>query len=251
MKSSKNSISIPTLFFAVFILGSFFPARTLAGEVLGNDLNEDEIHEYVSLPKLRISGEVGFSKWVISPDSISSEYDDFYSSLGLGTCASADIEYFFWPRGGFGFSWIQFISRAAKDNFPVQNNSSQLHSIHERIIVQYLGPDFIARQIITQNTMLIAGLGAGYLTFQSTGVDNGFQYKVEAHNYAIQTHVGLEYSFLRFLAVGVEGRFLFSNLTEYTYNGVKHVLTDTQNQFIWYNIPLYRFEISGGLRILF
>jgi hypothetical protein len=232
----------------LILLGFYLP--THAGEILGDDFNEDDNHEYASLPKLRLSGQTGYSKWLFSPDSLSKSYNRYLDKLEQGQTTNAELAYFFWPRGGLGISWIWFVSRASDSGITEIKGNPTLHKIQERVSVNYLGPDFLTRLHTSQNSLLVGGLGVGYLFFHETGIDNARAFSVTAENFAIQAHVGAEYSIWRFLAVGFEGRLFFSNLREYKYNGVKYKLKDPNNQFIWYNVPLYRLELSAGLHLL-
>lgn len=226
------------------------PPPLQAGAVLGDDFEEEKDHAYAALPKLRISGEFGFSKWLMSPDSTTKSFDAYLGRLEMGTSTNAEIAYFFWPRGGLGLSWIWFLSRAKATDIQLWQSSTTTHTIEERVSVTYVGPDFLTRHKLNEKSMLIGGLGVGYLFFHDSGIDNAKTFSITAQNYAIQAHVGADYSTIHNLALGLEGRFFFSNLREYRYNGVKIKIKDPDNQFIWYNIPLYRLELSIGLHLL-
>lgn len=221
-----------------------------AGEAVGEDFNEDDNHEYASLPPMRLSGEFGISKWLYNPDSVSSDYDRYLNRLELGQSLSAELAYFFWPKGGLGVNWIWFISRATGEGFTEHIGTFETHQVRERMSVWYAGPDFLTRMHLTQNTLLIGGLGVGYLNYTNTGIDNSFVYRATAENYALQVHVGTDYSIFRFLALGLEGRFLFSNVREIIYNHKKFRAEDPENKYMWYNLGLYRFELSAALHFL-
>jgi len=234
----------------LLLLSLLLPASARAGDILGDDFNEDDLHEYASLPKLRLSGQTGISKWLHDPDSISSGYDKYLNRLEMGQNLSTELAYFFWPKGGLGVNWIWFISRATGSGFEEKIGSKTLHTVSERMSVWYLGPDFLTRLHITQNTLLIGGLGVGYLNYTNTGIDNGFVFRATAENYALQVHVGADYSIFRFLALGVEGRFVFSNTREMVYNHKKYRAEDPDNQYMFYNWGLYRLELNAGLHFL-
>jgi hypothetical protein len=235
-------------YLALLVLCLTQPLR--AGDVVGDDFNEEDNQEYVSLPRLHLSGQYGYSQWLFSPDSVSPSYDKYLDKLETGTSVSASLVYFFWPKGGIGFNWILFTSRESDTTVGMNIRDPSLHVLKERVSVYYWGPDFLTRLHLSQNIMLVGGLGAGYLHFLNTGYDNGVPFKIEAHNYAVQTHVGCDYSLMRYWAIGIEGRFVFSNLREYTYNGKKVVLEDPENNFMWYNVPLYRLELSLGIHLM-
>lgn len=242
---------MPILLFAcITLLALCFSTPILAGEVLGEDFDEAENHTYAALPKLRVSAEYGFSKWLMSPDSITSSYENYLSRLEIGTTSNAELAYFFWPKGGVGVSWIWFLSRAKATDIQKWPSSSATHNLDERVSVTYIGPDFLTRHQLSDKAMLIGGLGVGYLFFHESGVDNSKTFSVTAENFAIQAHVGADYAFVHNLALGLEGRFFFSNIREYNYNGIKYKIKDPNNQFIWYNVPLYRLELSAGLHLL-
>ncbi len=238
------------LLFCLTMVSIGIPSPIQAGEVLGEDFNEAENHTYAALPKLRVSAEYGFSKWLMSPDSITSSYESYLSRLEIGTSSNAELAYFFWPKGGVGVSWIWFLSRAKATDIQKWPSSPTKHSLEERVSVTYIGPDFLTRHQLSDKAMLIGGLGVGYLFFHESGIDNAKTFRVTAENFAIQAHVGADYALVHNLALGLEGRFFFSNIREYNYDGIKYKIKDPNNQFIWYNVPLYRLELSAGLHLL-
>ncbi|HLP40555.1 MAG TPA: hypothetical protein VK465_03525, partial [Fibrobacteria bacterium] len=60
--------------------------------------------------------------------------------------------------------------------------------------------------------------------------------------------LGYDYTLMRFVGLGINGRFFFSNVAEYTLNGEKRVIKDVENKYSYYNVPLYRLELNVGLR---
>jgi hypothetical protein len=244
--SSFYRAVLPTLALSALCLS----APLSAGEVIGEDLNEEDNQEYTSLPRLRLSIETGYSQWLFNPDSTSDSYDGYLNDLERGQSTAAEIAYFFWPRGGIGLNWIWFVSRAKGTGIEVRTGDGSSHSLRDRVSVTYIGPDFLTRLHLSQYALVVAGFGAGYLEFLNTGFQDLNVFEIKAHNFAVLTHVGVEYSLMRLAAVGLEGRFVFSNIREYTYNGKKYRVNDPEDKWTFYNIPLYRLEVNAALHLM-
>ncbi len=249
-RRTSSSIGKSTLFrrliFAALPLLFALPAS--AGSVLGEDFNEDDAHDYKGLPDFRLSIEGGFSQWMIDPDSVSAEYKTYDDDLKRGWDGTAELDYFPWPKGGIGFTWIWFLSRASATNITHWENEQVVHDFKDRASFVYIGPTFLSRLRLGRKGMLVAGFGGGYLDVSDNWTDNTVVNKVTAHNFALMAEVGWDREIHRYLAIGINGRFVFSNLRDYTYNGKQVRISDPENKYMWYNVPLERLELNLGLR---
>lgn len=232
---------------AASILCTPFLLLSLAG-VLGDDLNQEENDDYASLPTLRLSVDAGFSHWIRPEDStLTTAGKAYVDDQERGWNLSADAVAYFLPRGGFGLTWIWFLSRSEADDLIVRPGGPA-HDIKERTSFTYIGPSFWTRIRAGRYGLAHVGFGAGYLGVLDTWTDNGTSHRVEADTWAIVTSLGWDYTYARWGGLGLNGRFVFSNIKEWTYNGEKVVVEDVNNEFTWYNVPLYRLELNAGLR---
>lgn len=237
---------MPNLLLLPILLAAL--AAPLSAGVLGDDFNQEESDDYVSLPMFRLSVDGGFSQWMISDDtSLTAAGKAYFDDQQQGLDYSADFVCYFLPRGGFGLTWIWFLSRTDADDLVLETGGSP-HDLKERLSITYIGPSFWTRLNTGRYGMTHAGFGAGYLGILNTWTDNGIANTVEARTFAIVTSLGWEYSFMRFIGLGISGRFVFSNIKEWTYNGEKVKVEDPEDQYMWYNMPMYRLELNAGLR---
>lgn len=231
-----------------FLLPFILLAPVQAG-VLGDDYNQEESEDYISLPRLRLSVEGGFSQWIIPDDtSLTTNGKKYVDDQQSAHNASADAVFYFAPRGGVGLTWIWFLSRTAADDLVLRAGGGP-HDVRERVSIVYLGPSFWTRVHAGRFGLAHAGFGAGYLGFRNTWTDNGEANVAEAKTFALVASLGWDYSIFRFVGVGINGRFVFSNIKEWRLNGEKVVVEDPFNQFYWFNVPLYRLELNLGLRV--
>ena len=236
------------LFLSIILPLVFLLAPAKAG-VLGDDFNYEESEDYLSLPRLRLSVEGGFSQWLFPEDtSLTSGGKKYADDQQAAWNAAADAIYYFAPRGGVGLSWVWFLSRTQTQDLVVRSGGGP-HDLKERMSIVYLGPSFWTRVRAGRFGLAHAGFGAGYLGLRDTWTDNGASNVVEARTFALVTSLGWDYSIFRFVGVGINGRFVFSNIKEWRLNGEKVVVEDPLNQFYWFNVPLYRLELNAGLRI--
>lgn len=232
--------------FAALLLA---PAGPLRANILGDDLNSEESDDYVSLPMMRLSVDGGVSQWLMGDDSgLTSAGKKYINDQRTGRDLSVDATCYFLPRGGIGLTWIWFISRTAAENL-VFTPGAPAHDLKERLSMTYIGPSFWTRLRAGRYGLVHVGFGAGYLSVLNTWTDNGEAVKVEAKTYGVVTSLGWDYSFLRYLGIGLNGRFIFSNVKEWTRNGEKIRLEDPEDETVWTNVPLYRLELNAGLRI--
>jgi hypothetical protein len=224
---------------------AFAPARA---DMLGLDNNEDEIREYRQLPKFRLAVDAGFSYWLYNPDSLSADYDDFLGKLERGSALSAQAVFFPWPKGGIGAEWIWFISHASGQGMNLFPGSKTLFNREERASFVYWGPTFCSRLVMGARGVLQGNFGAGYLDILDSWTQNGASFVVTAHNIAFSTAVDYDWTLSRNIAVGFQGRFIFSNINEYVYNGKKYTIQNPDDPYHWSTIPMYRLEAVAGLR---
>lgn len=236
------------LFALWFCLGLFQAASPSHASVMGDDFNTDESEDYSGLPKLRLALETGYSRWLYSPDGISKDYDDYLSNVQSGWNYAAELAYFPWAKGGFGMNWIWFLSKAHEKGIIMDTASNVPHELRERVSFLYFGPTFLTRLQYGRFGLIVVGFGAGWLTAHDSWTDNGTINVVEASNFAVATNIGWDYSLYRFVSIGINGRFILSNVREYTYNGRKVTLTQPDEAHHWVNIPLHRLEINAGIR---
>jgi len=223
-------------------------ASPLLAGVLGDDLNEEESADYVSLPKLRLAVDAGLSQWLISDDSTYTKAGKGYEDdLQSGRDVSVDAVYYFMPRGGAGLTWIWFLSRTSSQDLVLRTGEAP-RDLEERLSMYYIGPSFWTRVRAGRYGLLHAGFGAGYLHMLDTWTDDGEAVRVEAKSYALVTSVGWDYSFMRHLGLGLNGRFVFSTVKEWTYNGERVRVEDPVDVNHWINMPLYRLELNAGVR---
>jgi len=218
------------------------------GGVLDDELNEDESADYAGLPKLRLSLEAGFSRWQYNHDTVTSDYKDYLNDVQNAWNYSAELAYFPWPKGGIGVNWIWFLSKAQGRDILPYRNSTISHDLKERVSFVYIGPTFLTRMHTGRFGLLVAGVGAGWLTVRRTWTDNGVGNLLEAANYAVTANLGWDYSIYRFLGVGINGRFILCNVREYTYNGKRITIVQPEAAYHWSNMPLHRFELNAGVR---
>ncbi|MDB5051319.1 MAG: hypothetical protein JWO30_4390 [Fibrobacteres bacterium] len=238
---------IPVLVFLFSALGLWaLPVR--ADDILGDDINEEESHDYNGMPKLRLSLETGYSQWMYNPDNITSDYDGFLNSLESGWNTAAEVAWFPWPKGGIGANWIWFLSKAKGNNLLLDTTSGVHHNMSERASFVYYGPTFLSRLQFGRFGLIVAGFGGGLLYMNDTWTDNGKEAVVKATTYAAVANVGWDYSFYRLVSFGINGRALLSNLKEYTYNGRKVSIKQPDDPHYWANISLTRFELDAGIR---
>jgi hypothetical protein len=229
------------------VLSASLLLLSLSG-VLGDDLNREENDDYASLPMLRLGFDAGLSHWIRPDDTtLTSAGKAYVDNQQQGQDLSVDAVAYFLPRGGFGLTWIWFLSRTDAADL-VLRPGGPAHDLEERVSITYIGPSFWSRMLTGRYGLLHAGFGAGYLGVLDTWTDNGTANKVEAKTWAIVTSVGWDYTYARWGGFGINGRFVFSNIDEWTYNGEKVVVEDVNNEFMWYNVPLYRLELNAGLR---
>lgn len=223
------------------------PLATRAG-VLGEEYNVDEGDDYAILPALRLSGEFGFSQWLIPNDSTATARGKaFNEDFERGWNTSGDAVWYFLSRGGIGLTWIWFYSEAAiKDAVLWKGDIKRDRA--QRASFSYLGPSFWTRMRAGRFGLVHAGFGAGRFEVLETWTDNGVPNRVTAETFALVTSLGYDYTLMRFVGLGINGRFFFSNVAEYTLNGEKQVIEDVENKYSYYNVPLYRFELNVGLR---
>jgi hypothetical protein len=232
------------LLFALLSLGA---APASAG-ILGDDLNSEEDDDYVSLPMLRLSVDAGFSQWMLSSDTTLTKAGKAYlNDQKQGQDLSGEAVCYFHPRGGVGLTWIWFLSRTENSGEALRIGGPVV-DIQERVSITYIGPSFWTRLRAGRFGLAHVGFGAGYLGVRDTWKENAIPHLVEAKTYAIVTSLGWDYSIFRFLGIGASGRFVFSNIDEWTFDGEKQKAEDPFNQYMWYNVPLYRFEANLGLR---
>ncbi|HKP98235.1 MAG TPA: hypothetical protein VJ385_21065 [Fibrobacteria bacterium] len=238
----------PALVFLLALLTGPALAPARAGEVLGDDFNEEESHDYNGMPKLRLALETGYSQWMYNPDSLTPDYDEYLNTLESGWNFSAEAAWFPWPKGGVGVNWIWFLSKAQRADLKIVKNSNSLHSMRDRVSVVYFGPTFLSRLQCGRFGLLVGGFGAGPLLMNYTWTDNGLDNVVKATTYAAVANIGWDYSFYRLVSFGVNARVLLSNLREYTYNGKKVTLKQPDDPHYWVNISMTRFELNAGIR---
>lgn len=219
-----------------------------ADDILGDDINEEESHDYNGMPKMRLALETGYSQWMFNPDSISSSYDAYLNTLESGWDVSASAAWFPWPKGGVGAEWIWFLSKAQDNAVATSTTSPALHAMRDRVSFVYYGATFLSRMHFGRFGLLIGGFGAGPLFMDYTWTDNGTPYVVKAETYAAVANVGWDYSFYRLVSVGINARALLSNMRSYTFNGHKVTLKQPDDPHYWRNISLTRFELNAGIR---
>lgn len=228
------------------LLAAARPARAL--DVLGDDFNEDESHDYNGLPRLRLSMETGYSQWMYNPDSLAPAYDKYLNTLESGWNFAADVAWFPWPKGGIGASWIWFLSKSQRNGVQTDKTNTLPHNLRDRASFVYYGPTFMSRLQYGRFGMLVGSFGAGLLMMHYTWLDNGLDNVVKAKTYAAVANLGWEYSVYRLVSFGINARGLLSNLREYTYNGRKVSVKQPDDPHYWSNISLTRFELDAGIR---
>lgn len=223
------------------------PLAPRAG-ILGEEYNVDEVDDYASLPALRLAGEFGFSQWLMPSDSNETKQGKaYYEDFERGWNTSGDAVWYFLSRGGVGLTWIWFLSKASIQD-AVLWEGDIVRDRTQRASFSYLGPSFWTRMRAGRFGLVHAGFGAGRFAVLETWTDNGIPNRVTAKTYALVTSLGYDYTLMRTVGLGVNGRFFFSNIVEYTINGETVKVVDTENKYSAYNIPMYRLELNVGLR---
>lgn len=229
------------------LLCLFTPSSLRAG-VLGDDLNEEEDNDYVSLPTLRLALDYGYSHVIVPEDTLATAAGkDYLDDAQNARNFSADLVWFFLPRGGIGLTWIWFLSRSEAENL-VLHPGDVPTDFKERASFTYYGATCWTRLRLGRHGLAHVGFGAGYLGIRDDWTENGDPYKVKAETFALVTSLGWDWSFMRNLGLGLSGRFFFSNVKEWTLNGETIRLQDPDDSRVWTNVPLYRLELNAGLR---
>jgi hypothetical protein len=239
---------LPLLSAAALILLTALTVPARAGNVLGDDFNEDEDHDYNGMPKLRLSLETGYSQWMYNPDSLSPEYDKYLNTLESGWNYAAEAAWFPWSKGGIGVTWIWFLSKASDGSVVINESDGIHHSLRERASFVYYGPTFLSRLQFGRFGLIVGGFGAGFLNIRDAWTDNAKQNVVTAKTYALTANVGWDYSFYRLVSLGINARVLLSDIAEYSFNGEKVKLHQPDDPHYWNSITLTRFELNGGIR---
>ncbi len=225
-------------------------SQTGASDMLDEDLNVEPAHDNSALTTLRFAMDGGYSRWLYSPDSISSGFKNFLGRLTTGFAGSAEADFFFLPRGGVGLQSIWYLSNATAEGIKFRDKDALTHDLREHADFFYVGPEFLARQRLSQHTVLIAGFGVGYMHFSQTELNDGVTYRLASKNYGLVASLSGDYLLHRYLALGISGRFVFSNFRDYTVNGVPVHIRDVYNQYMWDNVPMERLELVAGLRFM-
>jgi hypothetical protein len=229
---------------SLLILLALCASPSRAGSVLGDDFNQDEDHDYNGMPKLRIALGIGYSHWFHDPDFLYAAYERYLQKIENGSTYSAQAVWFPWAQGGLGGEWIWFLSKSTGEGVRLKEGDTG-HSLRDRASFVYYGPTFMSRVQFGRFGMLTAAFGAGILfadySFSVDG-NSGWQ---SGRNYALVPQVGWEYSFYRLLSMGINARGILSNLTEYTQNGEKVTLKQTED--FRPQINMYRFEVNAAV----
>jgi hypothetical protein len=231
-----------------FLVLSVLAALPCRANVIGDDFNDEEQHDYNGMPKLRLSLEAGYSQWMYNPDGMTKSYERYTNAMESGMNTAAQLAWFPWPKGGIGAEWIWFLSKASADNVIISDANPTPHRLKDRASFVYYGPTFLSRLQFGRFGLIVAGFGAGYLDIRDAWTDNGIPNLVTAKTFAVVTNVGWEYSFYRLVSLGLNGRVLLSNVTDYTYNGKKIHIDQPDDPHYWSNITFTRFELDAGIR---
>lgn len=215
--------------------------------MLGDDLNEEESHDYRGMPRLRLVLETGYSQWLYNPDDVTESYHDYLNSLESGWSYAAQAAWFPWAKGGIGGEWIWFLSKARRNGVKV-DTAGPAYDMRERASAVYYGPVFLSRVRFGRWGILVGAFGAGWLTFRDAWTASGTPYVAEASTFAVVPSVGYEYSFYRLVSAGVTARAVLADVKEYTFNGKKVKLEQPSDNHFWQTIQLNRFELSAGIR---
>lgn len=229
------------LFLCLF---AFVPAR--AG-VLGDDVNEDEDHDYNGMPSWRLALETGYSQWIYNPSGLTPAYERYINRLETGWDFAAQAAWFPWTKGGIGLEWIWFLSKTEGNAVPV-DTAGTLLDLRERVSAVYYGPVFLSRVKCGRFGLLVGAFGAGLLDFRDAWFANGNRNVVDAATLAVVPEVGWEYSFYRLVSMGINARAVLADLQEYTYNGKKIKIKQPDDPHSWSSIGLSRFELNVGFR---
>jgi hypothetical protein len=221
------------------------PSR--AGSVLGDDFNEDEDHDYNGMPSYRGVLETGYSQWMYNPDSLYKSYERYLNTLETGWDFSAQVAWFPWAKGGIGFDWIWFLSKAERNQVQV-DTVGHMYDFRDRVSIVYYGPTFLSRLQFGRFGLLVGAFGAGYLDYTHIRYTNGKRSVVDAQTWALVPEVGWEYSFYRLVSFGINARAVIADIGSYSFNGKKVRLDQPDDPTHWYFIGLTRFELNGGIR---
>lgn len=218
-----------------------------AGVVLGDDLNEEESHDYRGMPRLRLALETGYSQWLYNPDNVTESYHSYLNSLESGWSYAAQAAWFPWAKGGIGLEWIWFLSKARRDGVRIDTSGTG-YDLRERASAVYYGPVFLSRVHFGRWGLLIGAFGAGWLQFRDSWTASGRPFTAEASTFAVVPEVGWDYSLYRLVSVGVTVRALLADVKEYTFNGKKVTVQQPDDPHAWTTIQLNRLEINAGIR---
>ena len=229
----------------IFLLLALGPAW--AGTVLGDDINDDEAHDYNGMPRMRLALETGYSQWIFNPGGLTPSYERYINTLETGWDYSAQAAWFPWAKGGIGAEWIWFLSKAEGDGVLIDTVGTR-RNLRERASAVYYGPVFLSRVRVGRFGLLVGAFGAGLLDFRDAWTSDGVRNVVEARTLAVVPQVGWEYSFYRLVGMGINARAVLADLKEYTFNGKRVKIEQPDDPHSWSSIGLSRFELNAGFR---
>lgn len=203
------------------------------------------------MPSLRLSGDFGYSYWVggWEEDSLTKAAQDHFHAMKHSRHFAGSGEWFFFPRGSLGITYVRFDSHAKTDNLRAYSHSTQVADAKDDITYTLMGPLMGTRQSLGRGGILYASFSVGYLKFEDRASFNAVPYHYEIKTYGIVPALAWDFPIAPFISAGITSRAILANVDKYTLNGKQVDLSQSNTEDIRYQFQLHRFDIGLGLRI--
>ncbi len=200
------------------------------------------------LPFFRVAADWGLGLHIGggSDSGLTAAGKDFKGDERFGSNLYGDISLFPWPKGGFGIFYSRYTSDDKAPNL-VYRNGSAAANYRSRTQFDFYGPYFLSR-LPTGPMVIYGGVGGGFLRWRSIYEMNASRVDVGTDTYGFLAQLGVDFTLLRALAVGMQVRLILATTREYKVNGVTYHIGDDDSEDITYYKSLNRLEASVGLR---
>jgi hypothetical protein len=205
------------------------------------------------MPNLRLSGNWGYSYWIggWDEDSLTAKSEEHFRAMKNSTHYDLTLEWFAFPRGSIGLSYINFHSRAETKAMKFYIGNPTAMDARDDISYTLVGPLLGTRQSLGKAGILYAGFCVGYLHFRDDAVHGTEPWDFEVKTYGLAPSLAWDIPVLPFVSVGITSRIIFANVSEYTINGKKMDLSRYDSDSLYYSFQLHRFDIGAGIRLGF
>jgi hypothetical protein len=218
-------------------------------------LGEDKTDPFgpSDLPDLRFSGNWGYSYWIGGWDEedLTPKSEKHFRAMKNSTHYDFSLEWFAYPRGSIGLSYVNFHSRADSKAMKFYNHSAGPIDALDDISYTLFGPTLGTRQSLKRVGTVYAAFCVGYLHFLDDAVHGGKPFKFEVKTYGLSPSLAWDYPVLPFVSAGITSRIVFANVNDIIINGEKVDLGKFDTDSLYYSFQLHRFDVGVGLRFTF